>query len=185
MKEFLRIVWAVLLYLWQLPQNLIGLVYLAFCFDRVKITKQGGAVFYATKHVRGGMTMGRYVFISPKNIAREPVYDHEFGHVRQSKRWGWLWLPVFAIPSGLHCLFCRAANYPFLYREVGKSARRNTQLQRGIPLPHGRTDSHVLGQTNCSQKQIFRITANLNRLRPQKEKRTVLTALFSTYKIPL
>ena len=62
MKEFLRIVWAVLLYLWQLPQNLIGLVYLAFCFDRVKITKQGGAVFYATKHVRGGMTMGRYVF---------------------------------------------------------------------------------------------------------------------------
>ena len=62
MKEFLRIAWAVLLYLWQLPQNLIGLVYLAFCFDRVKITKQGGAVFYATKHVRGGMTMGRYVF---------------------------------------------------------------------------------------------------------------------------
>ena len=87
MKEFLRIAWAVLLYLWQLPQNLIGLCYMLGCRDRVRVTRQRGAVFYATKHVRGGMTMGRYVFISPKNIAREPVYDHVFGHVRQSKRW--------------------------------------------------------------------------------------------------
>ena len=105
MKKFLKTAWAVLLYLWQLPQNLLGLAYLAFCFDRVKITEQRGAVFYATKHVRGGMTLGRYVFIAPGNIDREPVYDHEFGHVRQSRRWGWLWLPVFAIPSGLHNLF--------------------------------------------------------------------------------
>lgn len=54
LKKLLKIIWAVLLYLWQLPQNLIGLAYLAFCFDRVKITKQRGAVFYATKHARGG-----------------------------------------------------------------------------------------------------------------------------------
>lgn len=93
MKKFLKTTWAVLLFMWQLPQNLIGLAYLAFCFDRVKITEQRGAVFYATKHVRGGMTLGRYVFIAPGNIDREPVYDHEFGHVRQSRRWGWLWLP--------------------------------------------------------------------------------------------
>ena len=73
MKEFLRIVWAVLLYLWQLPQNLIGLVYLAFCFDRVKITKQGGAVFYATKHVRGGMTMGRYFYLSQEHSPRTRI----------------------------------------------------------------------------------------------------------------
>ena len=139
MKESLRIAWAVLLYLWQLPQNLIGLVYLAFCFDRVKITKQGGAVFYATKHVRGGMTMGRYVFISPKNIAREPVYDHEFGHVRQSKRWGWLWLPVFAIPSGLHCLFCRAATYYHFYTE------RSANRLGGIPNYKGEYHYHMDG----------------------------------------
>ena len=37
MKKFLKTAWAVLLYLWQLPQNLLGLAYLAFCFDRVKI----------------------------------------------------------------------------------------------------------------------------------------------------
>lgn len=44
MKKFLKTTWAVLLYLWQLPQNLIGLAYLALCFDRVKIK------IYSTGH---------------------------------------------------------------------------------------------------------------------------------------
>ena len=44
MKKFLKTAWAVLLYLWQLPQNLLGLAYLAFCFDRVKIK------IYSTGH---------------------------------------------------------------------------------------------------------------------------------------
>ena len=72
-----------------------------------------------------------------------------------------------------------------LHRKVGKSPRRGPELCRGIPLPHGRAHRHILGQTHRSQKQIFRITANLNRFEPPKEKRTALTALFSTYKIPL
>lgn len=139
MKKFLKTTWAVLLYLWQLPQNLIGLAYLALCFDRVKITEQRGAVFYATKRVRGGMTLGRYVFIAPGNIDREPVYDHEFGHVRQSRRWGWLWLPVFAIPSGLHCLFCRAANYYHFYTE------RSANRLGGVPDYAGEYHYHMDG----------------------------------------
>ena len=139
MKKFLKQAWAAPLYLWQLPQNLIGLAYLAFCFDRVKITEQRGAVFYATKHVRGGMTLGRYVFIAPGNIDREPVYDHEFGHVRQSRRWGWLWLPVFAIPSGLHNLFCRAANYYHFYTE------RSANRLGGVPNYAGEYHYHMDG----------------------------------------
>ena len=117
MKKLFEIIWAVLLYLWQLPQNFIGLAYLAYCCDRVKIIKQRGAVFYATKRIRGGVTLGRYIFISPANIDREPVFDHEFGHVRQSRILGPLWLFVVAIPSGLHCLFCRAVNYYHFYPE--------------------------------------------------------------------
>ena len=41
MKKLFEIIWAVLLYLWQLPQNFIGLAYLAYCCDRVKIIKPG------------------------------------------------------------------------------------------------------------------------------------------------
>ena len=97
MKKFLKTTWAVLLYLWQLPQNLIGLAY------------------------------------------REPVYDHEFGHVRQSRRWGWLWLPVFAIPSGLHSLFCRAANYYHFYTE------RSANRLGGVPNYAGEYHYHMDG----------------------------------------
>ena len=56
-----------LLYVWQLPQNLIGLAYLCYCRDRALVTKQRGAVFYATSHVKGGVTLGRYVFIAVDN----------------------------------------------------------------------------------------------------------------------
>ena len=139
MKKFLKTTWAALLYLWQLPQNLLGLAYLAFCFDRVKITEQRGAVFYATKHVRGGMTLGRYVFIAPGNIDREPVYDHEFGHVRQSRR------RIRDSERPALPFLPRGELLPLLHREVGKSARWRAQLCRGIPLSRGRLDCHLLG----------------------------------------
>ena len=48
-----------------------------------------------------------------------------------------------------------------LHREVGKSAWRRARLCRGIPLPHGRTDSHLLGQAGRTQGQIFQIAKSL------------------------
>ena len=51
---------------------------------------------------------------------------------------------------------------PLLHGEVGKSARRRAQLRRGIPLPHGRTDSHLLGQAGRTQGQIFQMTKYFN-----------------------
>lgn len=146
MKKFLKTTWAVLLFMWQLPQNLIGLAYLAFCFDRVKITEQRGAVFYATKHVRGGMTLGRYVFIAPGNIDREPVYDHEFGHVRPVAALGLAMVArIRDSERPAQPFLPRGELLPLLHRKVGKSARRRAQLCRGIPLSHGRLDCHLLG----------------------------------------
>ena len=83
-NRFLSMLLECLLYVWQLPQNLIGLAYLCYCRDRALVTKQRGAVFYATSHVKGGVTLGRYVFIAVDNMMREPVYDHEYGH---AERW--------------------------------------------------------------------------------------------------
>lgn len=130
----------ILLYIWQLPQNLIGLVYMLLCFDRVKVTEQNGAVYYATKHVNGGLTLGRYVFIEEGNMTREPVYDHEAGHVEQSKVWGWLWLFVFGIPSLIHnlCYDGKGGYYNF-YTE--KDANR----RGGIPDYNGEYHHHEEG----------------------------------------
>lgn len=139
MKKFLKTAWAVLLYLWQLPQNLLGLAYLAFCFDRVKITEQRGAVFYATKHVRGGMTLGRYVFIAPGNIDREPsttMSSATSGSRGAGAGYGCLYS---AIPSGLHNLFCRAANYYHFYTE------RSANRLGGVPNYAGEYHYHMDG----------------------------------------
>ena len=51
---------------------------------------------------------------------------------------------------------------PLLHRKVGKSARRRAQLRRGIPLPHGRLDRHLLGQAGRTQGQIFQMTKHFN-----------------------
>lgn len=139
MKKLLDILRDALLYLWQMPQNLIGLAYLALCTDRLRVTAQRGAVFYATRRVKGGVTFGRYVFVAVDNMTREALYDHEYGHVRQSRRWGWLWLPLFAIPSGLHCLFCRAGNYYHFYTE------RSANRLGGVPNYRGEYHHHADG----------------------------------------
>lgn len=51
---------------------------------------------------------------------------------------------------------------PLLHGEVGKSARWRAQLRRGIPLPHGWTDSYLLGQAGRTQGQIFQMTRHFN-----------------------
>ncbi len=116
-NKILKAIWAVLLYIWQLPQNLLGLAYMAICTDRVLVTHQRGVYFYATKRVRSGVTLGQYVFIAPHRMTGEAIYDHEYGHVVQSRRWGWLWLLVFGIPSILHCAFHKCKNYYHFYTE--------------------------------------------------------------------
>ena len=112
------------------PQNLLGLAYLAFCFDRVKITEQRGAVFYATKHVRGGMTLGRYV-LSHRGTSTGNRSTTMSSATSGSRGAG----------AGYGCLYSqfraacttflpRGELLPLLHRKVGKSARRRAQLCR-------------------------------------------------------
>lgn len=54
---------------------------------------------------------------------------------------------------------------PLLHGEVGKSARWRAQLCRGISLPHGRLDRHILGQAGRTQEQIFQMTKSLAKAR--------------------
>lgn len=104
MKRVLQIICAVLLYIWQLPQNLVGLFMLWYYRGERRVRKENGTAFYVVPSMKGGFSMGRYIFISKNSILREPVYDHEYGHTRQSRRLGWLYLPIVGLCSGIHCL---------------------------------------------------------------------------------
>ena len=96
-----------LLWLWQLPQNLCGIIYKfisednRICVVETYDSRNVGAEVYLQK-TKGGVTLGKYIFISQDYIDEEIVIKHECGHVKQSKILGPLYLLVIGIPSILH-----------------------------------------------------------------------------------
>lgn len=95
MTKFLNILKQVGLYIWQLPQNLVGLVVLCFCGHKEKCSV-AGIDFYYSKTFPGGISLGRYVIIGSKN---SDTVKHEHGHQIQSMYLGPLYLLVVGLPS--------------------------------------------------------------------------------------
>lgn len=96
-----------LLWLWQLPQNLCGIIYRSISKDnRICVienddSRSVGAKVYLQK-TKGGVSLGKYIFINQDYTDKEIVIKHECGHVKQSKILGPLYLLVIGIPSILH-----------------------------------------------------------------------------------
>lgn len=88
MKKFL-------LYLWQLPQNLVGLILTLFYkFDSTVVHKD--KIIRICHNFPGGISLGDYIFVSKKNWN---TIRHEYGHSVQSKYLGPLYLIVIGLPS--------------------------------------------------------------------------------------
>ena len=85
----------ILLYIWQLPQNLLGLLFLLFIKGEKKHTLNGIAFYYA-KNFDGAISLGKYIISSSRY---EKTIKHEYGHCIQSKMLGPLYLIVIGIPS--------------------------------------------------------------------------------------
>ena len=98
-----------LLFIWQLPQNLCGIIYKYISRDnRISIVENNdsrsvNAKVYLQKSL-GGVTLGQYIFISQDYIDKEIIIKHECGHVKQSKILGPLYLIIIGIPSILHAM---------------------------------------------------------------------------------
>ena len=96
-----------LIWLWQLPQNLCGIIYRSISEDnRICVIENNdsrsvGAKVYLQR-ANGGISLGKYIFINQDYIDEEIVIKHECGHVKQSKILGPLYLLVIGIPSILH-----------------------------------------------------------------------------------
>lgn len=101
----------VLKYLWQLPQNIVALIYLLWLkIDSSIVRKEkheGYTVYF--KDTLDNVALGQYVFAYEHEC--EKKLKHETGHVRQSLYLGPLYLLVIAVPSGLWNLFWESV-YP-------------------------------------------------------------------------
>lgn len=108
-----------LLYIWQLPQNLLGLIVYK-CYKGYEVcTKEicgEGIHCKVSAGMKGGITLGNYIIVS--NIKS---LSHELGHTKQSKILGPLYLPVIGLPSiihaSLHNKVCKNKSYYHFYTE--------------------------------------------------------------------
>lgn len=85
-------------YLWSLPQNLLGLLLRAIYKGNDSVYED--AIVRRSVKMKGGISLGRYIIIN--RYASRKTIMHEYGHCRQSKRLGPLYLLVIGLPSILH-----------------------------------------------------------------------------------
>ena len=93
MEKFISFV----MYLWQLPQNIVGLVLRLFYPGKDTEIAGGGITVRKSVNMRGGISLGQYVIIS--QWAGEKTVNHELGHCVQSQYLGWLYLIIIGLPS--------------------------------------------------------------------------------------
>lgn len=92
-------------YIWQLPQNIIALIYLWYLTTHNMIpaikTYKDREVY--AKYSSGSIALGKYIFLSP--TATESTLKHEYGHTMQSLILGPLYLIIIGIPSLLWAMY--------------------------------------------------------------------------------
>lgn len=127
-NSMIKILYKTLLYIWQLPQNLLGLIFLLFIKGEEKHILHGISFYYA-KDFRGGISLGDHIIVGGIN---EKGIRHEFGHCIQSRRWGWLYLLVIGLPSLLHaCLHdCSKVGKTYYHFWTEKNADKLGRVRR-------------------------------------------------------
>lgn len=103
MKDFL-------LYIWQLPQNIVGL--LVILFTRAKKDTWDGITYYNGK-LSGGVSLGNYIIIDRRYYNDSRTIHHEHGHQIQSKYLGWLYLLIIGLPSAVGNLLNRVWHFDY------------------------------------------------------------------------
>ena len=84
-----------LLFLWQLPQNFVGLL-LRLIYKGYD-DKTNGIIVRRSLKMSGGVSLGRYIIVN--QFSKDKTIYHELGHCKQSMYLGWLYLLVIGIPS--------------------------------------------------------------------------------------
>lgn len=96
-------------WVWQLPQNILGLGYYLVILDDIirEFDSDISNCLICIKRSNGGVTLGKYVFVYNGYNDLSGVVKHELGHVKQSRILGPLYLFVIGIPSIIWAAFHR------------------------------------------------------------------------------
>ena len=107
MSRTFSLVCAVLLQVWQLPQNLLGLAVGLFLKGKRRLPGVPGIPetirVVGARNMYGGISLGNFIYFRPP--AYETMIRHEYGHCRQSRLLGPFYLLVVGLPSLLWALW--------------------------------------------------------------------------------
>ena len=103
---------SILLYVWQLPQNILGVI-LALYYRASNGHDYRGVRLHYSPFIPGGISLGRHIIMNDKYRNDEFEKMHEWGHTRQSLMLGWLYLPIIGLPSILWASRPRRNYYSF------------------------------------------------------------------------
>ena len=109
MTKFLNIIKEIALYIWQLPQNIFGLILVLIFRPEKKLIASNGNYVYFSSRMSGGISLGKYSIINDYYIKRLKneesmlnldVTKHEaIGHGTQSRYLGPIYLLIIGLPS--------------------------------------------------------------------------------------
>lgn len=103
-------IYHIMLYVWQLPQNVLGLLVLLWLGGPSRAacaTRREDVWYFYFDRFGGGVSLGNYVFLATRYATSSNDINHEWGHARDSRRWGPLYLLAIGLPSALHALWWR------------------------------------------------------------------------------
>lgn len=119
----------ILLYIWQLPQNLLGLCILNYNKLRKGYCEKvitDDITWYRVKYLLDcGISLGDYIILDIEGFGRNTIpkttIKHEHGHQIQSLYLGWLYLPIIGISSAIfNNLWDRVFHKKWTYKERNK-----------------------------------------------------------------
>ena len=111
--ETMKTILSILLWIWQAPQNVVGLALRLWYRGRIAVVLLydhhcGGVTYRVVPDLPGGgISLGATVLVRYYFIESPELYAHEYGHVKQSRILGPLYLFVIGIPSLLWACWYR------------------------------------------------------------------------------
>ena len=94
---------SIFLYIWQLPQNIIGLLVILFTG-----AKKDYRNLWISDKYNFGVSLGNYVIFG--GFPNNKDVQHERGHQKQSLYLGWFYLIIIGLPSFIGNIYDRIAH---------------------------------------------------------------------------
>lgn len=137
-----------LLTIWEFPQVLLAWVMWIFLGDKELVAFNDNTKAFKCSKMRGSISLGRYIFLSPYGANNPGTVSHEFAHTYQSLILGPLYLLVIGIPSLLWAWVCNdPCKYYMFYPEAWANKINNITLNEWCGLVDGehKVDFHYIG----------------------------------------